>query len=128
MKWRKWSGRPIAPTGSMTVSRPVSGALSHGGGRWTICEDSHPGGAQKRLEFGEAAGVRHTRRDAVPALHSSLRRGRLYSWDTDLVRGDLRVYAVRHLSDANGVLAMDETSFLKKSNKSVGVQRHGGQD
>ena len=35
-----------------------------------------------------------------------------YVWDADLVRDDLRDYAVEHLGDANGVLVVDETGFL----------------
>ena len=46
-----------------------------------------------------------------------------YVWDADLVPYDLRDYVVEHLGDANGVLVVDETGFLKKGNKSVGVQR-----
>ena len=44
-------------------------------------------------------------------------------WDADLVRDDLRSYVTRHLADAGAVLAVDETGFLKKGDKSVGVQR-----
>ena len=40
-----------------------------------------------------------------------------------MVRDDLRDYVVEHLGDAGGVLVVDETGFLKKGNKSVGVQR-----
>ena len=32
-------------------------------------------------------------------------------------------YVVEHLGDVHGVLVVDETGFLKKGNKSVGVQR-----
>ena len=46
-----------------------------------------------------------------------------YVWDADLVRDDLRGYVVEHLADADGVLVVDETGFLKKGDKSVGVQR-----
>ena len=46
-----------------------------------------------------------------------------YRWDADLVRDDLRSYVVKHLADADGVLVVDETGFLKKGDKSVGVQR-----
>ncbi len=46
-----------------------------------------------------------------------------YVWDADLVRDDLRDYAVEHLGDSEGVLVVDETGFLKKGTKSVGVQR-----
>jgi SRSO17 transposase len=44
-------------------------------------------------------------------------------WDADLVRDDLRAYVVEHLGDAGAVLVLDETGFLKKGTKSVGVQR-----
>jgi SRSO17 transposase len=45
-------------------------------------------------------------------------------WDADLVRDDLREYVVEHLADeASGVLIVDETGFLKKGTKSVGVAR-----
>ena len=46
-----------------------------------------------------------------------------YVWDAGLVRDDLRDYVVEHLGDVHGVLVVDETGFLKKGNKSVGVQR-----
>ena len=44
-------------------------------------------------------------------------------WDADAVRDDLRTYVTEHLGDADGVLIVDETGFLKKGTKSVGVQR-----
>ena len=44
-------------------------------------------------------------------------------WDAEAVRDDLRAYVVEHLGDAGGVLILDETGFLKKGTKSVGVQR-----
>jgi len=45
-------------------------------------------------------------------------------WDADAVRDDLREYVVEHLGDeATGVLIVDETGFLKKGQKSVGVAR-----
>ena len=46
-----------------------------------------------------------------------------YQWDADLVRDDLRAYVVEHLGETDGVLVVDETGFLKKGTKSVGVQR-----
>ena len=46
-----------------------------------------------------------------------------YRWDAALVRDDLAGYVVEHLGDADGVLVVDETGFLKKGNKSAGVQR-----
>jgi len=45
-------------------------------------------------------------------------------WDADAVRDDLREYVVEHLGDEeSGVLLADETGFLKKGKKSVGVAR-----
>ncbi len=44
-------------------------------------------------------------------------------WDADAVRDDLWAYVVEHLGDPAGVLIVDETGFLKKGSKSVGVQR-----
>ena len=44
-------------------------------------------------------------------------------WSADEVRDDLRQYVVNHLGSKNGVLIIDETGFLKKGTKSVGVKR-----
>ncbi|MGH3470042.1 MAG: IS701 family transposase [Thermocrispum sp.] len=44
-------------------------------------------------------------------------------WDVDAVRDALRAYVVEHLGDPEGVLVLDETGFLKKGTKSVGVKR-----
>lgn len=44
-------------------------------------------------------------------------------WDPDRVRDDLRGYVVQHLGDSQAVMVVDETGFLKKGNKSAGVQR-----
>jgi SRSO17 transposase len=44
-------------------------------------------------------------------------------WDVEAVRDDLRAYVTEHLGDPGGVLIVDETGFLKKGTKSVGVQR-----
>ena len=46
-----------------------------------------------------------------------------YRWDADLVRNDLGDYVVEHLGCADGVVVVDETGFLKKGDKSAGVQR-----
>ena len=46
-----------------------------------------------------------------------------YRWDADLVRDDLRAYVVEHLGETDGVLVVDETGFVKKGAKSVGVQQ-----
>jgi SRSO17 transposase len=45
-------------------------------------------------------------------------------WDPHAVREDLREYVVERLGDEeSGVLVVDETGFLKKGEKSVGVAR-----
>ncbi len=44
-------------------------------------------------------------------------------WDQDEVRDDLRDYVVEHLGEEDAVLVIDETGFLKKGDKSVGVKR-----
>ena len=44
-------------------------------------------------------------------------------WDADAVRDELRTYAIEHLGHSQAVLVIDETGFLKKGTKSVGVQR-----
>src|SRR5215218_6673762 len=44
-------------------------------------------------------------------------------WDADAVRDDLRAYVVEQLGDPDAVLVLDETGFLKKGDKSAGVQR-----
>jgi SRSO17 transposase len=44
-------------------------------------------------------------------------------WDADAVRDDLTAYVAEHLGDADGVLVVDETGFLKKGARSVGVAR-----
>lgn len=44
-------------------------------------------------------------------------------WDADALRDDLRGYVVERFGDERAVLIVDETGFLKKGNKSCGVQR-----
>jgi SRSO17 transposase len=66
-------------------------------------------------QLAEAVGDRTP--DGVQELLSRVR------WDADAVRDDLRAYAVEHLGDPDAVLVLDETGFLKKGTKSVGVQR-----
>jgi SRSO17 transposase len=45
------------------------------------------------------------------------------NWDADAVRDDLRKYVVGHLAEDESVLIIDETGFIKKGDKSVGVKR-----
>ena len=44
-------------------------------------------------------------------------------WDADTVRNDLRDYVMEYLGEPEGVGVIDETGFIKKGEKSVGVQR-----
>ena len=74
---------------------PIAGKNS-----WTLAEaagDQSPDGMQRLLNRAE--------------------------WDADGVRDDLRGYVTEHLGDPDGVLIVDETGFLKKGDKSAGVQR-----
>jgi SRSO17 transposase len=45
------------------------------------------------------------------------------AWSADAVRDDLQSYVVEHLGEPDAVLVIDETGFLKKGTKSVGVAR-----
>jgi len=45
------------------------------------------------------------------------------SGDEEQVCAEVRDYVVEHLDDGAGILAVDETSFLKKGEESVGVGR-----
>ena len=66
-------------------------------------------------QLAEAAG------DATPdGMQDFLSRMR---WDAEQVRDDLRAYLVEHLGDPAAVLVLDETGFVKKGSRSVGVQR-----
>ena len=40
-------------------------------------------------------------------------------WNADLVRDDLRSYVVEHLGDADGVVVVGETGFIKTSTGSA---------
>jgi SRSO17 transposase len=66
-------------------------------------------------QLAEAAG--DATPDGVQDFLSRMRR------DADAVRDDLRAYVVEHLGDPEAVLALDETGFLKKGDRSAGVQR-----
>jgi SRSO17 transposase len=76
---------------------------------------SSPIGRKNGWQLAEAAG------DPTPyGVQHLLGRA---AWSADAVRDDLRAYVVEHLGDADAVLVVDETGFLKKGTKSVGVAR-----
>jgi SRSO17 transposase len=71
---------------------------------------------KKGWQLAEAIGERDPQ--GVQRLLNSAK------WDAEEVRDDLREYVVEHLADEQtGVLIVDETGFLKKGKKSVGVAR-----
>lgn len=44
-------------------------------------------------------------------------------WDEEAVRDELRAYVIEQLDEADGILVVDETGFIKKGKKSAGVAR-----
>lgn len=73
-------------------------------------------GRKNSWQMAEAIGEKRPR--GVQHLLNDAR------WDPHAVREDLREYVFEHLGDeASGVLIVDETGFLKKGEKSVGVAR-----
>src|SRR5436309_1655451 len=59
--------------------------------------------------------------EATPyAMQYLLDRAR---WESDHLRDEVRAYVREQLGDPEAVLVIDETGFLKKGTKSVGVQR-----
>lgn len=44
-------------------------------------------------------------------------------WDADALRDEIRDYSIHYLDDGQSILSVDETGFLKKGKKSVGVAR-----
>src|SRR4051812_37350517 len=74
-----------------------------------------PLGRKNGWQLAEAAGDRTP--DGMQDFLSRMR------CDAEAVRDDLRAYVVERLGDPDGVLVLDETGFVKKGAKSVGVQR-----
>jgi SRSO17 transposase len=60
-------------------------------------------------------------RDSGP--HKMQRLLTEYSWKEDRVRDVVASYVVENLAEPDGVLVVDETGFLKKGDRSAGVQR-----
>uniref|UniRef100_UPI00262E17F3 IS701 family transposase n=1 Tax=uncultured Roseibium sp. TaxID=1936171 RepID=UPI00262E17F3 len=74
-------------------------------------------GAERKTgwQMSEHAGLSRPYR-----MQSLLGRG---SWSADALRDVVRDYVFESLGDADGVLVVDETGFLKKGDRSVGVSR-----
>lgn len=66
-------------------------------------------------QLAEQAGERTP--DGMQRLLSSS------DWNADALRDELQRYVREHLRDAEAVLVVDETGFLKKGSQSVGVKR-----
>ena len=98
---------------------PATGAAPSGLG--ISAGTAQSGGAQERLAIGGAALRHGSGGDATPDGVQRLLYN--YRWDADLVRDDLGDYVVEHLGCADGVVVVGETGFLKKGNKSAGLQR-----
>jgi SRSO17 transposase len=75
------------------------------------------GAVDRKNGWQLAEQIGETTPDGVQRLLSTA------AWDVEAVRDDLRAYVVEHLGDPEAVLVVDETGFLKKGTKSVGVQR-----
>ena len=99
---RAWDGALDALIGRLGARSYIAGLLA-------------PLERKNGWHLAEAAG------DASPdSVQDFLARMR---WDADAVRDDLRAYVVEHLGDPQAVLVLDETGFVKKGLRSVGVQR-----
>lgn len=80
-----------------------------------LCGLLEPVERRNGWQLAEATGERSP--DGVQRLLNGTR------WDAGEVRDDLRAYVVEHLGDPEAILVVDETGFLKKGEKSVGVSR-----
>ena len=72
-------------------------------------------GRKNGWQLAEAAG------EATPYGMQRLLAGS--GWDADAARDDLRAFVVERLGDAEGLLIVDETGFLKQGARSAGVAR-----
>jgi len=67
---------------------------------WQVAEITHEAGPQRMQRLLNAA-----------------------DWDVEAVRDELGQYVAQELGEADGILSIDETGFLKKGDKSAGVAR-----
>ena len=115
-RWRRSAGGPRALSGYTSALKAGSGGRSRADGALEYLKGLlSPVERKNGWQLAEHAG------DATPYGVQRLLSG--YVWDADLVRDDLKQYVVEHLGDGAAVLVVDETGFIKKGEKSVGVQR-----
>ena len=115
-KWRKWPGWADGTEG---IHQCISGRFRRPEPRRRVLEYLKgllsPVERKNGWQLAEQAG------DATPYGVQRLLYN--YVWDTDMFRDDLREYVVERLRHSGAALVVDQTGFLKKGNKSVGVQR-----
>ena len=115
MRRRSAAGRSAWPP-SISASPSSLSAPNRANRRTTICARSSARIERKNgWQIAEHAGAATP--DGVQRLLATAH------WDADQVRDDLRAYVVEHLGHPDAVLIIDETGFLKKGTKSVGVKR-----
>jgi len=75
------------------------------------------GSMERKNSWQLAEALGDTRPDKMQRL--------LYSaeWDSDAARDELQAFVIEVFGDEDGIGVVDETGFLKKGNKSVGVKR-----
>ncbi len=103
--------------------RGGSGGRSRAGGRWIAPAFTRAGSAGLHSPPERKNGWKLAERVGNATPHRLQHLLSTYQWDAGLVRDDLEEYVMDHLGYAEGVLVVDETGFLKKGNKSAGVQR-----
>jgi SRSO17 transposase len=74
-----------------------------------------PVGRKNGWQLAEHAG--HRTPDGLQRLLNGA------TWNADDVRDDLQTYVADNLGEADGVLILDDTGFVKKGTTSAGVQR-----
>ena len=114
--WRKW---PAGPKGLSRFISCIAGRFRRPEPRRRVLD--YLRGLVSSVERKNGWQLAEQAGDATPDGVQRLLYN--YRWDADLVRDDLKSYVVEHLSAADAVLVVDETGFLKKGDKSVGVQR-----
>src|SRR3954471_12075562 len=115
-----WSGALLEWEAELAaLKRKIGGAFKRAEGREMAGAfiDGLLSGAERKTGWlmAEQAGL-----DRPYRMQSLLGRGQ---WSADTLRDIVRAYVFEALGDADGVLVVDETGFVKKGEHSVGVAR-----
>src|SRR6266516_270901 len=98
----------------MLVLLHASLARSRVAGHWSTCKADFREMARKNgWQLAEHAG--EARPDGMQRLLSHA------VWHTDVVRDDLRAYALEQLGNKSAILVLDESGFPKMGHKPAGV-------